>query len=468
MKHQTGYLITLPGKKKEFFTASSAYDRPKWVPLEEATVYYTVELAQAARKKLIKSGVFEAQLVSVSELVQFEFPNGEIAVSGKQDSHEGDPRNEYPKDEMVASSQEQVCPECEHDPCTCEHEDSVVQPEENEENAEGRHRFSRGQRVSYKGSEFVVADDSGTGVAIIQATDGSGKSMRVANVELMPVSESAKITATMVQKAKDRADAAGLAVERAQQKSGYAKSNDKVRELKVKASKLRNGAHELEYKLKQQEHAVNESVQNLTDGELKRLIDSKTRNALAHNLSQKAASQLDAAKAELARRKSSVKESETMPAKPPLDGKDTDNTTTAATLNAKIDKIDLTGDARANDFTVSSQQHDDKINVPANVLSDLKSVIDEFTKEANDKNTRDDTRASFCMTVASAFQQLMDDLKLGTVGGVKQAQIHVTSWMNPITSHLPVSVQKFVYMGGQKPTLKNLFDEKREDKKRAE
>lgn len=109
--------------------------------------------------------------------------------------------------------------------------------------------------------------------------------------------------------------------------------------------------------------------------------------------------------------------------------------------------------------------HEEKVKVPASIKSELKKAIAEFEKAAKFANTRNDAKATFCMTVAEAFQTLLDYLDVGTVESMKLAQIHMMSWMNPITNHLPVAVQQFVMMGGRKPSLKDLFDSKRESRK---
>jgi len=69
--------------------------------------------------------------------------------------------------------------------------------------------------------------------------------------------DEAKITQAKVKAAHDRADRAELAVEREQGKSGLGRSNEKVRELKNKAQKLRSDAKDLEREMKSQ---VNEAA----------------------------------------------------------------------------------------------------------------------------------------------------------------------------------------------------------------
>lgn len=73
----------------------------------------------------------------------------------------------------------------------------------------------------------------------------------------------AKVTQAKVNAAFKRADAADLAVEREQNRSGYGRSNDKVRELKQKAQRLRSDAKELEREMKSQ---INEADGEDNDG----------------------------------------------------------------------------------------------------------------------------------------------------------------------------------------------------------
>lgn len=173
----------------------------------------------------------------------------------------------------------------------------------------------------------------------------------------------------------------------------------------------------------------------------------------------------------LSRGRGGLGESETMPAKPPLDLPGDGNKDTV--LDAKKpEEIKYKDPANKQDQSPESKldysgayPHADKVKIPSDVISELKASIKEFKDCAEQSNTRDDAKASFCMTVADAFSQLLDNIELGTVEGIKQAQIHMTSYMNPIVAHLPVSVQKFIYMGGRKPTLKDLFDTKRQQQK---
>lgn len=164
--------------------------------------------------------------------------------------------------------------------------------------------------------------------------------------------------------------------------------------------------------------------------------------------------------------KGGLGESATMPAKPPLDAKPDENDKTVVDVKP-VEKIKYSNPSTVSDdedtkmFQTGALPNDAKVKVPSEVMADLSAAIATFDECAEFSKSQNDDKASFCMTTAEAFKSIQQDLKLGTVAGVKAAQIKVTSWMNPITSHLPVSVQKFIYMGGRKPSLLDMFDQKR-------
>lgn len=341
MKTQ-GYVIARNRARKEYFTATSAYDRPKWIPVAEATVYMTAELAQNAFTKLARNGAYECRVVPVKEAFQFELPSEQPQDQNFQndDQMEVDiTPNDEGGSEMVAADQETPCEVCDHCPCTCDTTEDGVE-------------------------DLVDAELAG-------------------------------------------------------------------------------------------DELPTDDFDSLAAGEL----DSK----------------MSADGAELAQRlpagRRGMAESATMPARPPLDAVTPGNKTTALDLKApetiKFKNPAFVANKPDTDLTnATAHSHEDNVKVPAEVISDLKACIAEFAREAEKKNTHNDTRASFCMTVVSAFEQLLQDLEMGTVEGVKQAQIHMTSYMNPITAQLPLSVQKFITMGGRKPTLKDMFDEKRQERKK--
>jgi hypothetical protein len=61
-----------------------------------------------------------------------------------------------------------------------------------------------------------------------------------------------KITQAQVIRAREAADRAALAVERHQMRNGYGRSNNRTRELRVKAQQLSNKAFDLKYAFERQ------------------------------------------------------------------------------------------------------------------------------------------------------------------------------------------------------------------------
>ncbi len=327
MKTQ-GYVVARNHARKEFFTSKSAYDRPQWLPVLEATVYPTPEMAQQAAIKLGARGNFGARIVELSEAISLNtlddaargvMPPGDVSLSVTEPDGT-DVTDEFAGDEsgmevdiqpdgeggteMVAQDQQQPCETCQHDPCTCE------DPDDSE------------AEVDQMVDDQVLGDES-------------------SDAELQ-------------------------------------------------------GAGQLD--------------------DLAAELDGRPRMESAQPTAQ------------------------------PIKYKD------PAT---KADKpaTDLT--------TYTAMNHEEKATVPAEVMSDLKRAISDFQSCADLSTGRDDAKGSFCMTVVGAFEELQDILEQGTVQAVKMAQVKVTSWMNPITMHLPVSVQKFIHNGGRKPSLKDMFDAKR-------
>lgn len=338
--NQSGYLIQNLLDKKTFFTSSSAYDRPTWVEASKATLYVAAELAEAAKTKLIRNGIYSIRLVPLSEALPLPtertLPSADIPV-------DHNPAGTDDSTEMVASQQEDVCPECEHSPCTCDDEsfmpgDDVdvehynepndieqdpldalapLDPnnefqhnrssENEEEITNSRVKFNRGSIVSHKGEEYVVVNDDGNGVVSVAPKHDTSSMIRVSATDLLPIHEGTK-------------------------------------------------------------SQIKESTETATN---------------------------------------------------------------------------------------------EKIKVPAELKSSLKKVADAYNSEANEQKDRDDIRASFCMTVADAASEILGYLTTGTQDSLKQAQIRMSSMMNAITSNFPSDVVKFINSGGSKPTLKTLFDDKR-------
>ena len=377
---KTGYVIAKNKGLSEFFTSSSAYDRPRWVSVNEATTYPTAELADLASKKLYKSsGAYEARVVPVQNLTE---------ARGRDMSY-----TEQPYDD---SDPEGVMP------------DGGV-----------------GDEMDAAGNDKMIAKDQGSDPSIDPEADGE---IGLADEEHPDDAEDVGDIEDMVDRQlgdEDMVDDEGMPLDDGT--VGMPGEDDEI-----------EGAPEAGF-----------DDQPIEGEETARLHPEEVR---------------------MMRRDRGVTESATLPKKPAADAKPAENSTTANKMKAAPeikykDSANVADKPDTDLTTTGSQAHEDKIKVPANIKSELKAAIAEFEKAAKFANTRDDAKASFCMTVAEAFKELLDYLELGTVESMKLAQVHMMSWMNPITNHLPTAVQKFVMMGGRKPTLKDLFDSKREDKK---
>lgn len=165
-----------------------------------------------------------------------------------------------------------------------------------------------------------------------------------------------------------------------------------------------------------------------------------------------------------------MRESATIPSKPKSDAQPSENKDTVVDQKP-VDKVKFTQDTRNADDTnfaneIEPMYHD--VQIPANVMSAIKSSIDTYNKAAEFNNGRDDAQASMALTIVDALKNIQSCLELGTQEGLKQAQIKITTFMNPITTNFPPEVIDFLYKSGRQPiSLKNVFYDKW-DSKRAE
>lgn len=369
---KTGYVIAKNKSLQEFFIASSAYDRPRWVPLAEATVYPTADIAQTASTKLYKSsGSYEARLASYAELVEAMGRDDAPAFPGEEPQSIGAPvADEVPNDQaadedkMTAQSQGGEDPDADAEMGMS---DEDLDDEEDQGDIEGMVDSELGNEPEDDGTVGMPGEDD--------------------SIEGAP---EAGFDETDIDFSSDE--------------------NEENAQLRPEEVRLMN-------------RGLN---------------------------------------------RPGVTESATMPKKPAKDAQPSENKTTANTM-ATVPEIDFKQQVKPDtDFTkVTAEPHENKIAVPASIKAELKAVIAEHEKSAKFSNTRDDNKASFCMTVVEAFKELLDLLDIGTVESLKQAQLHMASLMSPISTLLPDSVKKFILLGGRKPSLKDLFDSKRESKKGA-
>lgn len=97
-----------------------------------------------------------------------------------------------------------------------------------------------------------------------------------------------------------------------------------------------------------------------------------------------------------------------------------------------------------------------KISVPAGIRKALQTEINQARSEAKSfERRRDFDSFNFYNDLANAFEELKTKLEIGTVHGMKEAQIFMTTLMGPMYHKIPNVVIKFVANGGVTRSLKN-------------
>lgn len=110
--------------------------------------------------------------------------------------------------------------------------------------------------------------------------------------------------------------------------------------------------------------------------------------------------------------------------------------------------------ARDSDNDVASNL-ESKITVPAEVVADLKRLAKEYSVEE-----QDNVASSFNLTMVGAIEDLLNALSYKDVDGFKRAQVVYQSFMSALTDKFPESVKTFLLGGGTKMSLKSLFKDK--------
>lgn len=101
----------------------------------------------------------------------------------------------------------------------------------------------------------------------------------------------------------------------------------------------------------------------------------------------------------------------------------------------------------------------EKVTVPQNVKTSLQETINELRRVAEKIEKRDPAQSWFNNMAADAMQEILNNLNLGTVMGIKEAQIQTTKLMGPILQRIPDEVFHFIARGGQNRSLKDYFYE---------
>lgn len=114
----------------------------------------------------------------------------------------------------------------------------------------------------------------------------------------------------------------------------------------------------------------------------------------------------------------------------------------------------------ANQLSTNPYNESQKANVPAKIKTQLKEEANKARKLAETFTMRKDWDSkNFHETLANAMDTLTLFLEKGTIYGIKEAQVFMTSLMSPFTNKIPADVIKFVASGGSLRSLKSYVND---------
>lgn len=103
------------------------------------------------------------------------------------------------------------------------------------------------------------------------------------------------------------------------------------------------------------------------------------------------------------------------------------------------------------------------VRVPSKITSALKAEADTARKLAETFTLRKDwDNKNFHENLANAFDTLNGFLEKGTIYGIKEAQVFMTSLMSPMMNKIPADVIKFIAAGGAQRSLKSYLNDVKE------
>lgn len=463
--NKQGYVICHNRNVGEFFTASSAYDRPQWVSLKEATVYPTPELAQAASKKLWQYGAYSAASVLVQEALDKFKDEIDPALDDDPslDDPEKDPSLEGLPPEDVETLSEPV-------------DDESAYGADGELDGEEGISAMGGEEDPEFDPDAEPEDELGLGDELDPPSDESayGADGELDGEEGISAMDS-----------EEGPEGGSFELEMPDDENGNPDENDEnaISPIELRLMKKKPTMEAVDHNgdrvfqtyaaWKRAVKAINPSAEFYGDEDIGGAKgigewDGETGLIFAKALRDKWASEKtnESILIELSSNtlksylgKAVASTNQLVKQKKMVKGVDRAKKAVWASQKIKEKKVlgeADTGACGTNEYT--NKPGCDKVKVPSSIKSALSDVVAKFKQSANKADTRDDVRASQDLTVADALQQLLDDLSSGTLEGMKQAQIHMTSYMTPISQHIPPEVVKFIAKGGRVDSLKDMFN----------
>lgn len=454
--NKQGYLIGRSKTGGEYFTSSSAYDRPQWVALTEATIFPTADLAQAAAKKLWQYGVYSASPVQVME-----------ALSELEDDldDELDPSLEGlpPEDiETLGEPTDELNPD-----------DESAYGGDGELDGEGVPAIDGTDDESAYGADGEL---DGEGVPAIDGTDDESTYGADGELDGAPVKGNFEFELPDDEDEDDENAISDIELKLMKRPTMEAVDENGDRTFQTFAA------------WKRAVKAINPSAEFYGDKDIGGAKgigewDGETGLIFAKALRDKWSNEKtnESIITEISKTtlksylRKAVKSTKELVDKGDM-VKGVSRAKKAAWASGKLkEKMFETAEVKIKDpVTVcdKSAVQDyanapgcDKITIPASIKSSLSTAVSKFKSSAAKYDKRDDVQSSQDLTVQDALQQLLDDLSAGTLEGVKQAQIHMTSYMTPITQHIPADVVKFIAKGGKQDSLKDMFSTMKESKR---
>lgn len=115
----------------------------------------------------------------------------------------------------------------------------------------------------------------------------------------------------------------------------------------------------------------------------------------------------------------------------------------------------------------SSETQEAEVKVPNDIKQELKDTIEAFRNEAERLEQRGGSTAAynreFYNNTAEAFEDLLGYLELGTIEGIKGAQIYASKLMGPMLHKIPTNTWKFIQRGGINQSLKSYMGQVHDD-----
>lgn len=406
-----GYVIAQNKRAEKYFTSSSSYDRPQWIPITEATTYPTADIAQAAATKLWKNGSYSACVRNLSEALpplesdNEQYQDDNQMVAGTLDDSTDDEVNlDDDGIETLDDPEETDDFDLENEP-QFDEEDDLIKPNQ-EEN----------EQAFLSPLEKTLSVGKRPTQSNIRLGEGVRSSYRTTQSDVPLRNKPAK------ERIPGMAATGGRTVKI---------SDAEVKEMRTLHKKGTSKAD------------IYKKWPTIKPGSINQILNYNTRLTPACEPTNEA----------------------TIPKKhkTQVDASPSDNKTIATDL-AKPDVIkykqqisDPTDVNFANDIDSLHNPH----STPANIVKSLKDAIGEFNDAADYNNGKDDAQASMALTISSALQDILTDLQQGTEEGFKQAQIRITTYWNGITSNFPPEVIDYLYKRGRQPmSLKNIFYDK--------